>query len=327
MKTVVYSCPFVPAEWIAAHGLRPSRFAPLAGAKTVNPPGTGIGVCPYAQAFINEVRSGAHADAVVLTTTCDQMRRASEPIGESCRAPVFLFHVPTTWQTVAAQKHYVDELKRLGRFLIECGGEAPSNGGLAQVMDAFETARSQLHAARGRLSARQFSQAMASLHRNGEIACEPDGPEPALGGVPIALVGGPLLPRHLDLFDYVRKARGNVVLDATTTGERSMPAPFDRRALRDDPLSTLANAYFGQIPDAFRRPNSQLYVWLKARFAERGVRGVLFHHYIWCDTWHAEAQRMKEWTDLPFLTLVSGDEGEINGHAISRIQSFLEMVK
>ena len=26
MKTVAYSSPFVPVEWIAAHGLRPSRM-------------------------------------------------------------------------------------------------------------------------------------------------------------------------------------------------------------------------------------------------------------------------------------------------------------
>ena len=26
MKTIAYSSPFVPAEWIAAHGLRPQRL-------------------------------------------------------------------------------------------------------------------------------------------------------------------------------------------------------------------------------------------------------------------------------------------------------------
>ena len=327
METVVYSCPFIPAEWIAAHRLRPSRILPHAKASETHFGSGGIGVCPYVRAFIGEVCSGARPGAVVLTTTCDQMRRASEAIADRSGASTFLFHVPTTWQTAAAQQYYTDELKRLGRFLAGLGGEAPTNAGLAEVMDEYDTARAKLRAARGRLSARQLSQAIASFHRTGNLEYAPERPSASRGGIPLALVGGPLLRDHFDLFDLIERAGGDVVLDATTSGERTLPAPFDRRRLRADPLGVLAEAYFGHIPDAFRRPNSQLYTWLKRETAQRGVRGILFRHYLWCDTWHAEAQRMKEWTELPLLTLVAGDEVGANGHVRSRVQSFLEMLR
>jgi len=145
--------------------------------------------------------------------------------------------------------------------------------------------------------------------------------------VPLALVGGPLLSTHFDIFDAIEKAGGEVVLDATETGERTLPAPLDRRRLKDDPLGELADAYFGTIPDAFRRPNTELYRWLKEKIAERGVRGIVFWHHVWCDTWRAEAQRMKEWTETPLLMLEASDDGVIDAHAVSRVQSFLEVLR
>ena len=95
MKTVAYSSPFVPPEWIAAHGLRPWR---LIGGDVV-PAGTGAaavgrslpipqGVCPYARAMLDDLADARGSlDAAILTTTCDQMRRVGEllPAPAPCR--------------------------------------------------------------------------------------------------------------------------------------------------------------------------------------------------------------------------------------------------
>ena len=105
--------------------------------------------------------------------------------------------------------------------------------------------------------------AMADFHKSGDLKVAVDDEEPARGAVSIALVGGPLRPHLFELFDIIRRSGGEVVLDATTTGERTLPSPFDRRRVGEDPFSTLVEAYFGEIPDAFRRPNSRLYQWLK----------------------------------------------------------------
>ena len=138
--TVAYSCPFVPAEWIAAHGLTPRRIQPRAACRPGRP-APPEGVCPYAHAFLGALQDDP-AQAVVFTTVCDQMRRAAEcaPPGKAA----FLMHVPATWQTAAAQRLYADELKRLGGFLVRLGGASPDAGTLAAVMREYNARRSAL---------------------------------------------------------------------------------------------------------------------------------------------------------------------------------------
>ena len=132
---------------------------------------------------------------------------------------------------------------------------------------------------------------------------------------------------HFKIFDFIENNGGTVVLDATTSGERAFPGPFDRRRLREDPFEELADAYFGSIPDAYQRPNSILYRWLKKQLVERGVEGIIFRHHLWCDLWRAEAQRMKEWAQVPVHILDSEGEEKIDSHITTGILSFLEMLK
>jgi hypothetical protein len=69
------------------------------------------------------------------------------------------------------------------------------------------------------------------------------------------------------VFDVIEQSGGRVVLDGTESGLRTLPAPLQRRRLRDDPLLELMDAYFGAIPDAFRRPDTALYQWLTRELA------------------------------------------------------------
>jgi len=326
MKTVVYTCPFVPAEWIAAHGLRPSRIVPSppAGAAEEVP---SVGFCPYARALVRHLCGEPGAEAAVFTTVCDQMRRGAEIVQRRSSLPVFLMHVPTTWQTSAARGLYLSELRRLGRFLVDLGGVAPSEARLTDTIRRFDAARGALRKALGLVSARRFAELAAEFHRVGEPRFTPPTPQPMPLGVPVAVVGGPLLFQHFDFFDMVERAGGRVALDATACGERALPAPVDRRRLARDPLGAVVEAYFDNIPDAFRRPNSALYEWLRGKCAERGVRGILFLHYVWCDTWHAEAQRVKESSDVPALRIEATDSPAADGPTASAIQSLLEAIR
>ncbi|MBA7632174.1 hypothetical protein ES703_39717 [subsurface metagenome] len=329
MKTIIYTCPYIPAEWIAAHGLLPSRVIPDA-AEARGPLGRVEGLCPYVQGFINEVITNKQADGVVMTTVCDQMRRAFDILVRRCDVPAFLMNVPNTWQSLGVQKLYIDELKRLGRFLIGLGGKSPSTETLAKIMLKYDTARTSILAAGGYLPARQYAETIAAFGRDGpsETPNNTTSPEPLIEGVPLAIVGGPLMRRDFDIFDIAEQAGGRIVLDAAETGERGMCAPFDRRRLRDGPLMELANAYFGGIQDASRRPNSELYKWLKRKLIDRGVRGIIFHRYLWCDMWHAELQRLKDWTDLPVLDIDTTGDNETRRHRTeNRIRAFLETLK
>jgi len=293
MKKVVYNCPYVPSEWIAAHGLKPMRLVPRAaqGGDVIT---LAEGICPYAAAFANEA---AAIDApVVFTTRCDQMRRAYELFAMRTAKDAFLLNVPHTWQDPVVQRFYIQELSRLGRFLVDAGGKAPDRQRLLDAMFDDTTERA-------------------------------DHPVYTVKGVPVAVVGGPLMQQDEVLFDIVADHRGQVVLDATETGRRCRHRPFDRRAASADPLMELAFAYL-DIPDVFLRPNSGLYVWLKGQLDLNRPKGVIFHHYTWCDRWRAEYHRFKEWVGLPVLLLDNdGRSGLGSARAVHRIASFMENIR
>ncbi len=325
MGTVVYSCPFVPAEWIAAHGFDPVRVMPptVDGGPTA---GAHEGVCPYAAAVTAELWSRADADLNVVTTLCDQRRRLAESMARHTDQAAFVMAVPATWRTPAASGLYRDELVRLGRRLVDMGGRRPSDEELACVMATYDDARAALRSASGLLPPRQFADAIGRFGAEGPAAVPRELPKPAPPpvGPAIALVGAPLSAAGLELYDVIADVGGHVVLDATDTGERTLPAPFDRRRLAADPLGELVDAYFGTISHAFRRPNSQLYEYLRRQFAVRAVRGVIFVRYIWCDIWHAELRRLAEWTEARVLDLDIADEGPDHARTVGRVQAFLE---
>jgi benzoyl-CoA reductase/2-hydroxyglutaryl-CoA dehydratase subunit BcrC/BadD/HgdB len=329
MKTIIYTCPYVPAEWIAAHGLRASRLMldRIDSHSSIAPT---EGVCPFVRSFISEVERNSGLGAVVVTTLCDQMRRAFDILVRRCELPAFLMNVPNTWQTLAAQRLYTDELKRLGRFLVGLGGQSPSTDALANVMLRHDSARTSILAKRAYLSARQFAEAIAAFGRDGpgRMTGETTNREPLTQGVPLAIIGGPLMRQDFEIFDMAEQFGGRIVLDATETGERGMCAAFDRRRLRDEPLTELAGAYFGGIQDASRRPNSELYKWLKTELSGRAVRGIIFHRYVWCDMWHAELRRLKDWIELPVLDIDTAGDGEANRQrTANKIRAFLEMLQ
>jgi len=282
-------------------------------------------VCPYAWSFVCAAQEGGAGDAVIVTTMCDQMRRAAEWIERDTDLPLFLMNLPSTWRTATAEKMYIAELERLGRFLVRLGGVAPAPEKLATIMRDYDDKRTALRAAWGRLSPRQFFEAVLMFNREGRLELDDGDWEPR--GVPIAMISGPAPPYYGQLLGLIEAAGGMVVLDGTETGERTLPAPFDRRHLRTEPFLELVQGYFGSIPDAFRRPNSMLYEWLKHEIDARGIRGIIFHYFTWCDMWHAEAGRMKQWAGVPLLAISGGMEDQFPGHTASRVESFIETLQ
>lgn len=300
-KTIVYTCPYVPGEWIAAHGLRPQRLIPLPREGTFIA-ARAEGLCSYARAFVNDA-AAEDAEGIIVTTLCDQMRRVHDLLVRGIGTPVFLLNVPKTWQTVAAQRVYMDELKRLGRFLVRLGGRTPTRDDLARTMIDAGCAVHTIAPTRGENGVHGTSY------------------------TPIAVIGGPLMQRDRILFDLIQECGGRIVLDATETGRRGLRRAFDRRRVAEDPLMELADAYFS-IPDASRRPNSELYRWFKEELARTDAKGIVFHHYVWCDAWRAELVRLKEWAGLPVLGLDSNGHMETNlARLHTRIRAFLEMLQ
>jgi len=254
------------------------------------------------------------------------MRRTAELVEEEICVPVYHFHVPRTWRNPAAHALYREELRRMGRFLEREGGVPPSPDGLSRAMREYDDRRRLLRDLRPALAARIFAEAVRDAH---ETAARPPISQEAVrnSGVPVAVVGGPLTKRELRLFGLLEGAGARVVLDGTETGERGLPRPYDRRALREDPFGELADAHFS-IPDISRRPNTEFFIWLRDALKSRGAQGLVLVRPVWCDLWHAEIRRIRDWAPVPFLELdLSGGPIERDGRILTRIEAFMEALK
>jgi benzoyl-CoA reductase/2-hydroxyglutaryl-CoA dehydratase subunit BcrC/BadD/HgdB len=300
VKPILCTSPFVPAEWIAGHGFESIRLVPRREGGMAGPVQPREGVCPFMRLFVNEA-ARHDAAGIVLATTCDQMRHAWDVLQREVTRPCFLLNVPSVWQCPSAHALYRTEIERLGRFLESVGGTAPSRALLAETMDVFD---------------RRRRDRAAAVVPSSEFRC----------GIPVALLGGHLTGDDMALHQMVAEAGGMIALDGTEEGERAQPARFDLRRLHDDPLGELVAAYFGAIPDVFRRPNSGLFDWLRGGLAARNVRGVILIRQVWCDKWHAEVQRMRECLPVPLLDVDFHGE-PCGGRTRARIQAFLESIR
>jgi len=390
---VFVTSPWLPVEWIEAHGLEPR------GAWSATDDQTGAvpeGVCAFALAMSDLARAQPEA-AVIFSTACDQMRRAAdatvssqpmqidnpapvrasvrsascpqlaargtgEPLRiETIRAPtagsidasdrparVFLFNLPATWQTPAARRLYHVEVARLGTFLERLGGRAPADAELAGVIRSYESRRAALRELMARSPARQGtsavmayfddvalpsralstrSRASAECHHSPQSGKAPPRRDAATGSVPVALMGGPLLPSQWPLFDAIESAGGRVVLNASEPGERNLLPPMPNLTPNQNLLPALADHYFDHCLDVFQRPNSRLYEWLSARLTQRGVRGIVLWVHVGCDLWRAEAASLRDAFGLPLLVLESRDVRAGTLREQNRLAAFIESLQ
>jgi len=297
------------------------------------------GVCAFAEAMARFVRH--HHDSVaIFATTCDQMRRSFDTLAAAERDRAFLFNVPATWQSPAGLRIYRAELERLGRFLEARGGRRPTAEVLARIVEQRGQARQRLIETSTHCSAREFAEAIARFHWDGSV-CSPDHPAPPSSSIPLAIVGGPLLPSHWDLLDTLEAAGARVVLNATENGERSLLPAFPGECscrdnsmthmrhltVQDNPAHALAGFYFANCVDVFQRPNSRLYTWLGERLTARAVRGIVLWVYTGCDLWRAEAQTLRETFSLPVLLLEADEAQPRSPRHLGRIQAFIETLR
>lgn len=289
MNRIIYSSPYVPAEWIEAHGLTPERLMP----KTVTADCAVDrleGLCPYARAFLDSILKNRRARGAVITTTCDQMRRGYELLADTGKRDCFLMNIPKT-RHEAAKGLYKNEILRLGRFLNGLGGKSPSQEKLSSIMLKYNPS-----------------------------------PKHKSGAIPAAIIGGPLMKGDCELFDIIEQFGGFVGLDGTETGSRGEIPPFDKTRIHNDALGELVNAYFYGIPDPSVRPNTDFYDWLKRELKAGEIKGIILRRYLWCDLWHAEFYRIKQETGLPVLEIDVDGDGPLSERTKQRIIAFMEVI-
>ena len=327
MLSIGYFNPFVPPEWIAAHGLRPVWLT-LDRQADHRHDATHRGICPFAGALVGSALRGATPETLVLTTVCDQMRYASAYLDTAGDLPSFLFNVPSTWQTPGSRQLYREELERLGRFLVQAGGYQPTSRQIESTIERYDDRRTAALRTRPKMSARHWAKTLVDLRSDPSSDAVGGSASDSGGGIPLALIGGPLLTEDGPFLEAIEKVGGRIVVDASEGGERTLPAPVDRRHLKDDPLDELVRMYFDTIPDVFRRPNTRLYEWLGEHLSARSVRGIILRRFAFCDLWHAELYRLRQWSDVPVLEIdvAAAEEGE-SRRALGRVEAFLEMFR
>ena len=322
-REVLITTPWVPAEWIAAHGLVPRG---LFAASQPHEAALAAGICPYAQSTGSMAHTLPDA-AIVFTTTCDQLRRSFDLQSSAEPAKSFLLNVPAIPQSSTGRKMFRAELERLGRFLITMGGTTPTATALTARLRDYDQKRRQLCEAAREMNAREYAAVVANFHWTGEIVL-PLSPKPKPpNAIPIAIVGGPLDGSHGDILGWIEKAGGHVVLNATETGERSLLPRLSAEGWETGPLGALVSAYLDHYVDVFQRPNTWLYNWLRQQLRERLVRGIVLWHFSSCDLWQAQAQSLKESFGLPLLTLEADGDPGCAAREAGRLQAFLEMLR
>lgn len=316
---VFLASPWIPAEWVRAHGLEPRGIWSAEGFRHGAPP-LSAGLCAFAENVVRFAETQPDA-AVVFATACDQLRRGFDAVTFRGHSRAFLFNLPAT-QTLAAKQIYHAEVKRLGQFLLELGGSTPTPEMLRREMNQADEARRHLREAAPRATARSFAESVAQFHAGGGFSapsrCAPGN------NIPLALVGGPLSRVDWSLFNTIEAAGGRVALNAAKTGERSLCPEFESGG---DAFADLVAGYFEAIVDVFQRPNTRLYSWLKPRLVSRHIRGIVLWHFTGCDLWRAEAQSLREAFGLPVLLLEADEAAGIAPRDVNRLQAFVEMLK
>jgi benzoyl-CoA reductase/2-hydroxyglutaryl-CoA dehydratase subunit BcrC/BadD/HgdB len=303
LNRVVFCSPYIPPEWIRAHGLEPLRLDVPHSGLTGGAIAETAGVCPFMRAFANEAARLPGVAGIVAASTCDQMRRIGDAVAPDAFPPLVVLHIPNVVDSSAAFGLYVDELRRLGRFMIGLGGHPPAD-------DAFRTIMLEADAQR------------ASLLASGR---EPKAPSHAGPRRPsLALVTGHLLGQTGWIREMIESLGGDITLDASEYGDRCRPLRLDRRRLStEDPLTELAHIYYGAMRDIFRRPNREFYVWLTGQMRRTPVDGVVAIRHTWCDKWHAEIKRIRGLIEVPVLELECAG-GVCETSIRNRLEAFME---
>jgi benzoyl-CoA reductase/2-hydroxyglutaryl-CoA dehydratase subunit BcrC/BadD/HgdB len=320
---VFLTTPWIPPEWIRAHGLQPRGLWAAEDFQRGARP-LAAGVCAFAEAAVRFAQARTDC-AVVFSTACDQLRRGFDAAVFGGLRRAFLFNLPATWQTAAAAQLFRSELERLGRFLLAIGGCAPTPEVLRQEMAQYSESRKRLLQSASAASSRGFAEAVARFHWDG--ACSPPPPAAPSSLTPLALAGGPLLAQDWKWLEELEAAGGRAALNATETGERSLSPAFEFQPGADSPFDALVRGYCDNLIAVFQRPNARLYSWLKPRLESRRVRGIVLWHFTACDLWRAEAETLRETFGLPVLLLEAGVEPGAAPRDLNRLQAFVETLR
>ena len=292
MKTIAVLSHAIPDDWFEGLEVALVREAECARHAPV-PLRAGVcGSLAFLPALLAEV------DGLVLTTSCDQMRRAAEWLSDD--ACVFLFNFPSTLHQERLLEAEKGRLVKWLKGLHERLGE--KNDCTTQLGSGHDRAwPSTLNPEPFTCTAggcASTSDARTSGYQDASIK---DGKET----LSIGVLGGHFCGDQQRVVWF-----------------------FEERGIR---ISVWGCEGGERVGDVFQRPNTLFYDQAQAVIAERHLDGILVVRTTWCDVWRLAAVRLHEVVTVPVLEWVldSQCQGQSfpDGSSTTRLEAFCELLR
>jgi benzoyl-CoA reductase/2-hydroxyglutaryl-CoA dehydratase subunit BcrC/BadD/HgdB len=299
--------------------------------------------CSFCKAILGGLDlSDRTPDAVLGSTTCDQMRRNLEIIARDLHIPIFIFNAPRTSENPLSREFAKRDMQRLIHEISAWAGVLLELKDIAAALHSRHLIRQKLKALQEKregvlpkLRGGEF-QAIMNLSQTvplndfekylaeiEELILER---KPIFKQEPLrlALLGSCMGEDDHQVMDLVEETgQAVIVYDAVCTGSRVLR---ELGNLSDDPLEALVELYHDQVLCPHKRPNDRLLEVVTQEVKRLGIQGVIFKTLKYCHPWGFEARRFKEKLGLPMLHLDHDYSPSTSGQLRTRLHAFLEQL-
>ena len=329
-------CSYTPVEIISASEFRPVRLATSPPLRTVQADAyLRSNLCPFVRGIFELLNSeGAPSlSGVVLTTSCDAMRRLADALTLSSKLDyLYIIEVPRA-STESASSYFRHQLSLFRDSLKQRFGVRIDDEIIWKEIRAYNRRRDILRSIFLRLldEGRGMGSFLPLLDRffageeveqTEEKAVIASSARDVEAGPSLLLSGSRIDQRELILL--IEELGGRISALDLCNGERG----FDFRIPEegDDPLIALASGYLSRPPCARMGDITRRMRYLKELSLKRKVVGVIYHTIKFCDTQAYDLPLISSELALPLLHLETDCSSSFWGQLRTRIQAFIELL-
>ncbi|RLB81667.1 MAG: hypothetical protein DRH15_06540 [Deltaproteobacteria bacterium] len=337
-----YTCTYLPIEILEAAGLTPIRITPEPISEKADA-FLDPNFCPYVRACLGKAMAGGynHLDGIILTNTCDGMRRLFDAWAYYAPTPfIFFLDVPrkTDQQSVRyfqrQLEHLADKLEE--HFKVDLSKEALIHAieEANRTRKLYATLISQWTSGVGFLS---YSEVLDIFQKEYEVPREVfncilqealeaagSGSQRGHSGAPVFITGSIL--DGDSIINLVEEVGGRIAgVDCCLAERKVQQVP-----LEGTPIQALSRSYLNKLPCARMMETERRISYLVSRMEETEAKGLIYVALKFCDPYLYEFPYLKEELEargIPVLFLEAEYRGRPGGGMRTRVQAFMEMLQ
>jgi benzoyl-CoA reductase/2-hydroxyglutaryl-CoA dehydratase subunit BcrC/BadD/HgdB len=341
-----YLCSYVPEELIVAAGARPVRLL-FGGDNQWADLGTtclGESICPFARSIIGYQVSRANPyfnslDGIIITHTCDAMRRVADVWKAYFSIPVHEFGLPRvmdrdgftffhcevnqlkavleswTGQEITAEKlretiAFYNQMRRgmMVFYDIQRYGKVIRGSRMAKVLEAYWL-----------LDKITLLPLLPNLRETLQEPADNENFSRLLLTGSIIAFGDELL------LELIEECGSTVVIDYTCRGFRSFQGLVQEK---EDQIEALAERYYWQSPCARARESTKRIAQIQELTEHFAIQGIISHSLKFCDSYGIEAHLLQKWFKGKIPVLLIDRDYSISDieRLRTRLQAFNEVI-